>query len=231
MFRKYSTKKPSALPPSWSLDDPTPRIVENSYTFFVPPPEMLDLLAPGDVVKLIFRSIPVREKWNAEKMWVEITQISGDHWVGKLNNHPDDMPQLKAGDEVRFERKHIIDFEVFPRGRLTADQLAKLPKPAREFWDRCFVDKCVLHDGVKVGFIYREVPEPYSENEKFKDSGWRIRGDHRGLTEEEYSNREVSYVALGAVLNKDDSWLHLIDEEVGCSYTRDFETNKYVRTE
>jgi len=36
------------------------------------------------------------------------------------------------------------------------------------------------------------------------------------------------YVALGAVLNQDDSWLHLIDEPVGARYMRDFRRDTYV---
>ncbi len=40
--------------------------------------------------------------------------------------------------------------------------------------------------------------------------------------------RKFSYVALGAVLNRDDSWLAWIDEPVGTTLMRDFDTGRYV---
>jgi hypothetical protein len=40
--------------------------------------------------------------------------------------------------------------------------------------------------------------------------------------------RKFSYVALGAVLNRDDSWIGWIDAPIGTALMRDFETNKYV---
>jgi hypothetical protein len=39
--------------------------------------------------------------------------------------------------------------------------------------------------------------------------------------------RGAAYVALGAVLNRDDSWLELIDAPIGSAFMRDFETGAY----
>ena len=66
------------------------------------------------------------------------------------------------------------------------------------------------------------------DGDKFPDSGWRIRGDTRGKSTEELAARKIAYVALGAVLNKDDTWLHLIDEPAGASFEKDFETGVFV---
>jgi hypothetical protein len=162
-------------------------------------------------------------------MWVEIAEILGDVWVGKLDNQPDDMPQLNPGDEIRFGRKHIVDFKMYKPERLTAEQLSKLPAPKREYWDRCLVDDCVLYENKLVGYLCREEPEKNEGESEFKDSGWRIRGDSRGATLSDCDNRKTSFVALGAVLNRDDSWLHLLDEDPGSAFLRDFARNTYSK--
>jgi hypothetical protein len=66
------------------------------------------------------------------------------------------------------------------------------------------------------------------EDDRFPDSGWRIRGDPRGASVEQLGSREVAYIALGAVLNRDDTWLHLIDEPVGARFEKDFERGIFV---
>jgi hypothetical protein len=40
--------------------------------------------------------------------------------------------------------------------------------------------------------------------------------------------RKFSYVALGAVLNRDDSWVSWIDAPIGTALMRDLELNTYV---
>ena len=60
-------------------------------------------------------------------------------------------------------------------------------------------------------------------SDKFPDSGWRIRGDMRGIDLENLNSRKIAYVALGAVLNRDDSWVHLIDEPYGARFEKNYE--------
>jgi hypothetical protein len=207
----------------YELDDPRPIAAEARYTYFLPAEEILDALAPGDEAKLLFRSVPYSRKWGAERMWVEVLSVGPDGLVGRLENVPTDMPQLKVGAEVAFQRWHVIDVILKENDRDIA-----LGEPAREYWDRCLVDDCVLYDGVPVSYVYREEPDEPAEEDRFPDSGWRIRGDWRGLSDEEVEARKFSYVAVGAVLNRDDSWLSLIDLPVGARFLRDFEANTYI---
>ena len=205
---------------TYSLDDPRPTQKEAPYTFFLPDERELAMLRPGDLVKLIFRSHPRSLKWEAERMWVEITAISENGLTGRLNNEAYDMPQMPLGTELNFQRYHVVSTD------LIGHPEDEVPEQ-RQYWDRCFVDKCVLDDAVLVHFIYREEPDTAQPDDKYPDSGWRIRGDYRGVGDEEFEAREISYVALGAVLNADDTWLHLIDAPMGSAFMRNFETGEY----
>ena len=66
------------------------------------------------------------------------------------------------------------------------------------------------------------------EGDQHLDSGWRFRGRSGSESDEGMERRALSYVALGAVLNRDDSWLHLIDAPIGSAFMRNFETGEYV---
>ena len=90
------------------------------------------------------------------------------------------------------------------------------------------MDRCVINGEAKVGYLYREEPDMAKEGDRFSDSGWRIRGDTRGKSTEELASREIAYVAVGVVLNKDDTWLHLIDEPIGANFEKDFEGGVFV---
>ncbi len=47
-------------------------------------------------------------------------------------------------------------------------------------------------------------------------------------TDEDLEARKLEYVAIGAVLNRDDSWVSHIDAPIGTALMRDFETNSYI---
>ena len=192
---------------------------EAPYTFFLPHPAYVDALEVGDHAKLGFKYDPPGANYGGERMWVLIEEIDGDRFRGRLANKPDE-PILARGDKVEFERRHILDVN-YAEGKAEP-----VVQPARSYWSRCLVDKCVLNEAVPVEYIYRETPEDSKEGE-YPDSGWRIRGRQGDATDEQMDEREVSFVALGAVLNRDDSWLDLIDAPIGSAFKRNCETNRY----
>jgi len=190
--------------PSWRLDDAAATAAANPFTFYKPSSEAIERLRAGNLVKLIF----VFESNNpqaprAERMWVCIERIEADRYVGRLDNEPRYIEDLKGGDEVEFEVRHIIQTDIDD----------PLPDPTGPYRRRCFVSHRVLYDGARVGYLYRESPE--SEN----DSGWRMTA---GDESDEYINDadNLSFVSLGAVLREDASIIGLLETPAPCAFVR-----------
>lgn len=211
----------------YEVVDPRPIAASAPYTFFLPHDDLIAAISQGDLVQATIRSIPPSDQYDAERMWVRITSTTPEWLEGTLENQPLDMPNLPVGATIRLRRSHVISVILDDPGSLPPPPAAR-PKQ-RDYWARCLVDQCVLNGELKVGYLYREVPEPTKDGQKFPDSGWRIRGDMRGTSTEELAQRKAAFVALGAVLNRDDSWLHLVDEPVGARFEKDFEKGIFVR--
>lgn len=205
------------------LTDAEARAREAPYTFFRPSSAELAAISKGDLVKLIFELVPPGKTYDAERMWVSVTDAGAESLSGVLDNDPYEA-RLAAGDAVTFERRHVISIQ-------WADPANAPPgESRREYWERCMVDDVVVTGERPVEYIYREEPDLASEDDRYPDSGWRIRGRRLDEVDEDIDNRKAQYVALGAILNRDDSWLHLIDSPTGSAFMRDFETNVYVPT-
>lgn len=146
-------------------------------------------------------------------MWVGISEVKEHGFRGFLDNQPLYIKDIHHGDPVEFQECHIID----------TDLDDPVPPITEKYIKRCFVTNNILHDGHKVGYLYREEPD-YED-----DSGWRFTA---GTETNEYmdDSNNASYISLGAVLRIDDSFIKLLDSDPGVAFIKDEEGN-YVEVE
>lgn len=198
--------------PSWTLDDADEIAAAHPYTFYKPSGAVIDRVAVGENVKLVFRfEHDDPEAPAAERMWVLVDSIDGaGGFTGRLDNEPFWIRDLKVGDPVSFRACNIV--------ATRHDEPDNLPA---RYAKRCFVTRRVLDDGMKAGFLYREAPE------RDGDSGWRITADDESGAYMD-DPRNVAFVSLGRVLSKDDSIVHLLDEPIGAAFARDPATGRFV---
>jgi hypothetical protein len=213
------------LPEGIELDDPRPIAASAPYTFFMPHPEEIAALKSGDGAKFIFRQEDAPDGCAVERMWVLIEHIE-DGWLhAKLDNDPYDMDKFNSGDAVVLPLSHVVSTTFSDEN----------PRPttltAREYWERCLADACVLNGRSHVDYIYRETPDMGSNDDTYPDSGWRIRGTDEGIADDKRRGEEPAYIALGKVLNQDDRWLHLIDREVGVAFQWNPSSDDYIELE
>jgi hypothetical protein len=198
--------------PSWHLENADLIAAEHKYTFFKSPFETIALVKPGEVVKLIFVfESEDPEAPRAERMWVVVDSIEANGtFIGRLNNHPSWIKDLKLDDQVTFDASNIINTEHDDDNNLV-----------ERYIKRCFVTHRILNDGVKVGYLYREA----ADNDR--DSGWRFTANDESDEYMENSNN-ISFVSVGAVLSRDDSFVHLLDAPEGSSFAWDVNTNSFL---
>lgn len=81
---------------------------ENPRTYSIPRSDQRYHLRAGQIVKLVFLlDTPGEDMPHAERMWVEVKEVVGIHYVGVLDNDPRYITNLKAGDIVEFGPEHI----------------------------------------------------------------------------------------------------------------------------
>lgn len=202
---------------SWTLDDAEIIAKAAKYTFYKPSQSLINKLKVGHLVKLIFRfETETSNQPGAERMWVEIIEIGDEKFTGTLANDPYYIKDLKYKDVLEFEAKHII--QVY---ELDDDEESITQK----YIHRCMATNKVLYENAKIKYFYRQESVGELKNGIY-DTGWvMMAGDE---TDEYLENPEnIQFVSLGAVLNKDDSFVHLLDEPVGSAFGWDENMGKY----
>lgn len=185
---------------SWKLGIAKKRQEEAPYTFYVPPKNILDKLKKDNIAKLLFEFSGGKVA-STEKMWVLITERKGDKFNGILDNDPVEIKDLKHGDKIKFESKHVIATDIDEPNNMV-----------EKYIKQCFVTNKVF-EKKRVGYLYHENPD------NKEDSGWRI---FEGSETDEYANnaKNVQVRSLGSVLNVDDSFIEVLDAPIGSSFER-----------
>ena len=208
----------------WYLEDARELGEAAPYTFYIPSPEVIAMLQPGDEVKLVFRLDPESDEDGdddvaVERMWVRITGIDDDEFRGELDNQPVAIPELQPGDEIEFASYHIIDTQLDD----------PVPNIVHRYADHCFVTSRVLDEEHPVGSLYREDPDE-SEDQLEDFSGWNIMaGDEDDAYLDDPANWR--YVPLGAVLNIDDRFIDVLDAPFDSEFEYDPEQGAFVEVE
>ena len=195
---------------SWKLVDSRKLAKENKYTFYKPSKEITKNLKVGNIAKMTFEFESTNEEHPpAERMWVIITEINNDKFKGVLDNHPFYLHELYAGDEIKFEHRHIISHDL---------EMSE-PNLVDKYYDRCFATNKILYEKAPINYIYREEPMKKDEERDYVDTGWRILS---GDESDEYMNDSdnISLVSLGAILSRDDSFIDLLESDIGTSFER-----------
>lgn len=210
------------IPEGIELDDPRPIAAGAPYTFFMPHPLELAALQPRDCIQAIFHQPGCEGEYDTERMWVLIERIEDGDVIGTLDNEPVSLDKIVFGDPVRIPLTHAISTDFHK------DNPPPATPPVRDYWERCFVDACVVEGRCHADYLYREEPDMTEDDDIYEDSGWRIRGTDEAIADDEARGDDPLYIALGKVLNSDDRWLHLIDSAVGSAFVWDAEAQDYV---
>ena len=98
------------LDKSWNIEDAKKLTEEFTGAISKPSKEAFESLEKGNKAKLKFSfksddpEIP-----STEKLWVEILLVQNNKFLGQLEDAPKYIQDLKCGEIIEFEERHIID--------------------------------------------------------------------------------------------------------------------------
>jgi uncharacterized protein YegJ (DUF2314 family) len=95
------------MPAIYTLDNGAETHREFPDTFQIPAQEERESLLTGDLAKLIFR-IEFDDEAHVERMWVQVTEVGAESYVGVLRNDPYCTDEIRFGMRVEFHADHVI---------------------------------------------------------------------------------------------------------------------------
>jgi hypothetical protein len=184
-------------------------------SFFIPKLRKRKTQRSGDSVRLHFLlESPEDGEPSAERMWVTVTRACGvlTAYLGRLENDPAFIQNLKAGDEVRFKPCHIA------RVTIKRDD----PEWIDSSEQKALVSKMCLERDQTVRFLYRQQPD------RAQDSGWRM---FSGTESQEYNDdpKNIAIVDVGWILDRDPTLLEPLKEGIGAVFERTELGDKWAR--
>lgn len=100
-------RKPSAA--AYRLGDGEALNRQHPDTFHIPSRDERENLKPGDLAKLLFEVVdPAPGSITAERMWVQVTEVAADGYVGFLDNDPQVLTSMRPGSRIEFRAHHVI---------------------------------------------------------------------------------------------------------------------------
>jgi len=148
----------------WTLGDGEVAHEQAPRRFFIPALEVRSALSVGDVVRLLFQYTGEDERGpDAERMWVEIIDRTGEEYIGTLTNQPQVIQDLVRGDSIQFAARHVIAV------------LSDGPDPYEKLV--AFVNRRLLEDdALEPGFVVHEPEdrELHPSADGRQPSGWQL---------------------------------------------------------
>lgn len=98
------------MPITYTLDNSAETQREHSATFNIPSLQDRNNLQVRDLVKLIFR-IEIDDEAHVERMWVRVTEVRPEFYIGILDNDPYCTEEIRRGMRVEFHADHVIQID------------------------------------------------------------------------------------------------------------------------
>lgn len=198
---------------TWELLSGYEKNKAKPYTYYIPSKWVIGKLEIGHKVKLLFEGKTYDGEAQIEKMWVEITEQANGVYKGNLLDQPVMLEGLFRGTQVTFEVEHIIDTEL---------QDNTLKKWDYYFDNRILVSQDVLDRKEYNIFVKSKVSKAIEG--KLIDTGCIVLS---GYENKEYLEdvNNFQFIAIGVILNIDNSILKYVDKNPRSLYIRDKEGN------
>ena len=98
------------LDKSWNIEDAQKLKEEFTDAFSKHSKEAFEPLEKGNKAKLIFSfKSDSPEILRTEELWVEILLVQDYKFLGQLEDEPKYIKDLKPGEIIEFEERHILD--------------------------------------------------------------------------------------------------------------------------